>query len=205
MILDHAATLPDNLLKSKGLTNNELHDIKTGNYQVISDAGVQAASLKLAFNIASCTKAGISCNYSVYWHWDVEPILKYQDAIAATISHGYWMTGNVTGKIGYRVLGTTNSTMIYRHSPTYTSGPSCRFDMQMARGNVWCQSRKAFVATLGNDSPSGALITHAEYCLQANSSSADFAVSTNTPVIGVGITWVNKYGTIEGESTVHLN
>lgn len=205
IILDHAATLPDTLLKSKGLTDNEICAIKAGNYQAISEVDVQAASSKLAFNIASCARAGNSCNYSIYWHWDAEPILKYQDTIAATISHGYWMTGNVTAKIGYGALGTTNSTMIYRHSPTYASGPSCRFDMQMARGNVWCQSGKAFVATLGDSSPSGALIARAEYCHQENSSSVDFTVSSDTPGIGVGITWESKYGRIEGESTVHIN
>lgn len=204
IILDHAATIPYNKLKEKGLSDSTINNIQTGNYHAVSEKDVKAASSKLAFAIASCARAGNSCNYSIYWHWDIEPSIKLNDTIAATISHNYWMTGNVTSKIGYAAPGTTNTTMVFRHNPTYASEESCRFDIPMTRGTSWCQSGKAFIATLGSYSPSGALIARAEYYHQESSLPVDFSVGVGLGGLGVGITWTSGHGTVAGESTVHI-
>lgn len=204
MVLDHAATLPKEQLKAKGLTDSTIKAIQSGNYQNITNDEVQAASSKLAFNIASCARAGASCNYSVYWHWDAEPLIKLQDTIATTISHNYWMTSNCTSKVGYGANGTLTSTKEYRQDPTSAAGASSRFDLDMARGSLWCQSGKAFVATLGSSSPSGSLIARAEYFHQHNPLPVDFSIGVGVGGAGVGITWTKGAGSIEGASTVYI-
>lgn len=166
IILEHAASLTNEELQKKGLSSDTIKKIKEGNFEAVSDSDIQKASTQLAFNIASVARSGNSANFNIYWHWDVEPTLKYEDYVTGSISDGYWPTGTCTAILYYNdeagVLGQTET----RIGPSAT-GNSVKFTFPMRQytslGPRYCAAGKAFVGTLGNYSPDWSLIANADY------------------------------------------
>ncbi len=155
MILDNAYKQSIDVLQKKGLSEEAIQNIKRKNYKDVSESEVALAASKLAFNIASVSRAGNACNYNIYWHWDIKPVITYTDTIASCVSDGYWMTSKCTALLTYHSDWEADTTD--RIPPTYIGGDGCAFDIEMdlatPNGPKYCQAGKAFVSTLGNYAP----------------------------------------------------
>ncbi len=202
IILDNVAKCSYEELLEKGLSKEAIASIKNHEYSTISDEEIVAASASLAFNIASISRAGTSVNYSIYWHWSSEPIIKYTDYVAGNISDGYWATGQCTAKLTYKDSNGYLSDYVSRIVPYEFSSNGCSFAFPMghytSQGPMWCQAGKAFIATQGNYSPNWALIANAGYF-------HSWAPEGLTISIGSGNISFSGNGSQEGASTVYIN
>lgn len=203
IILQHAATLTNNELKEKGLSDETIQNIKEGNFENVTEYDVQRASSKLAFNIASVWRGGTSANYNIYWHWDVEPSLKYRDSITSAISDGYHVNGTSTALLYYNDEAGVLEQTEKRKPPTQAHDGTCEFTFDMREYTEWgpryCAAGKAFVATSTKDtSPDWALIASADYYHSYQPEGFEISL-TGGPISVYGA------GSHEGEETYYID
>ena len=152
---------------AKGISIEKAEIIKNCEYDKVSEQEARALAPNLALNIARGARSGNSANYSIYWHWDQRPALLFTDYIATSISDNYWVTGQSTAKLTYR-SSNGSAYSVKRIAPSKTNGGTCSFAIPMSNNNGspvvnYCQAGKAFVGTVGNNSPNWALLANASY------------------------------------------
>lgn len=203
LVLENAATLPDSVLKEKGVSLQAISAIKSGNFDAVSEADVRRASGKLAFNIASVSRAGNQCNFNVYWHWDVKPTNLKHDYVAANISDNYMMNDQCACLITYVDPNGYIMNKPYRlkidEITQVGSGVTFTFDMLNATsmGPQYAQAGKAFVSSDGKYSPDN-LWAYAHYF----HSWTNEGLSLN---FNFGIWSFSGNGSEEGSSTVGIS
>lgn len=203
IVLENAATLPDKVLEEKGVSEQAIKNIKAGNYSAVSEIDLQRASGKLAFNIASVSRAGNQCNYNVYWHWDSKPVYCKTDYVAADISDNYLMNDKCTALLSYVDPNGYVETKSYRltNNEVQQVGSTVKFTFNMLNATSWgpqyAQAGKAFVSSDGTYSPS-TLLAHAKYF----HSWGPAGLSIN---LSVGNLSFSGNGSEEGSSTVRIS
>lgn len=166
MVLENAnKTLSDEQMEKDGLEKDTIQNIRNENFDDVTEAEARALTAELTLGIGNCARAGNSCNYNVYWHWDRYPTFNYTDVLASSISDGYSVGGNSTAKIGYANVNTTTPIQYERIYPVGAQeGGVARFDIDMELSNgLYAQSGKAFVGNTGYYSPDYGIRVNAEY------------------------------------------
>lgn len=159
LVLENAATLSISTLEEKGVSSQGVSDIKSGNFEAVSESDTRKASGKLAFNIASVSRAGNQCNFNVYWHWDSKPTNLKKDYVAANISDNYLTNDMCACLITYvdpngYIMNKPYRLKIHEISQV-GSGVKFTFDTLYATsmGPQYAQAGKAFVSSDGTYSP----------------------------------------------------
>ena len=209
VVLDKLRELPVQELQDRGLSNVMIDNIKKGNYDLVDEKDVERASSKLAFAIASPSRSGTNCNYSVYWHWDREPVATFEDTIVAGISDGYNVAGSkCTAKLTYKDRAHKLSDTTDRIPASWVTRSICRFDIPMIQDNSdiniirYCQAGKAFVSTYGSVSPNWDLQASAEYIHSYVPEGFNLTIGLNAGIINVGISGSAKS---EGNSIYYIH
>lgn len=167
LVLENAATYPDKVLESKGLSAETIQAIQTGNYDAVTEAEARRVGAELALGIASISRVGNQLNYTVYWHWDnSRPLNLIEDVILTTVSNDYHVMSGSTGKLYYASLNSMTEDGEERIYPSNLEGTNgVRYDIGMqyptSVGLKWPKSGKAFVPTANGYS--GSVDVFAEY------------------------------------------
>ena len=164
MILDHASTLPDEILQKKGLDEETISAIRNGEYGMVSEAETRAASGKIAIGIASITRSGTIAKYNIFWHWDTKPIQNWTDTLVGSIDGGYKTTVDCAVRVDYAPMNSMKADPNMEQRPnSIRDGNSAIVKIRMANTSAtgWAVSGKFFVTNTG--SYLGKLGAHAEY------------------------------------------
>lgn len=153
----NAQSLSDEELIQRGVSVEGINCLRNKQYNLIKEKDLRAMSAQLAFNIASPSRAGTSANFVIYWHWDSQPLKKYQDVVSASISDGYVVTGQSTCKLTYQDWAQKVPNTTKRISPSGYAGGQTYFVFPMkayySTGPQWCRYGKAFISTTGTVVP----------------------------------------------------
>lgn len=153
LVLENAATYPDEVLESKGLSAETIQAIQTGNYDAVTEAEARRVSAELALGIASISRVGNQLNYTVYWHWDnSRPLNLIEDVVVTTITNNYSVMSGATGKLYFALLSSMDEDLETRIYPSKLEGTNgLRYDIAMQYpapvGERWTKSGKVFVPT----------------------------------------------------------